>query len=236
MSIYTIGDLHLSFGVNKPMNIFGENWENHEDKIANNWTSTIKKDDLVILPGDFSWSMNLKNTLEDFKYLNKLPGTKLLIKGNHDYWWSTLGSMQKFLDEHQLKNIYFIMNNAFEFEEKIIVGTRGWSFGESDNSEKMKNRELIRLENSIKYALSNYDSKKEIICAMHYPPITKQMIEKKESSEYLQLLNNYSVKTCIYGHLHGKSHQEAVEGIIEGINLKLVSSDFLNFKPFLLRQ
>lgn len=232
MSIYAIGDLHLSFINNKPMDIFGENWTNHEQKIEENWKKTIKEDDLVILPGDFSWAMKLNETGKDFEFINKLPGMKVLVKGNHDYWWTTLKSMNNFICENKYKNINFLINNAYEYQNYSIVGTRGWTFGNTDNSEKMYKRELIRLENSIQYALNNYGNNNEMICAMHYPPITKQMIEQGQKSEYLELMKKYNIKKCIYGHLHGKAHNEAIEKTIDGIELKLVSSDYLNFNLY----
>lgn len=234
MSIYAIGDLHLSFDNSKPMDVFGDKWKNHIEKIRKNWLEQIKEEDLVILPGDFSWAMHLKDMYLDFKFINDLPGIKLLIKGNHDYWWTTLKSMNNFLIENNFNNIYFLNNNSFEYGNYSIVGTRGWNFNEDDNLEKMQRRELIRLCNSIE------DSKrksinKEIICALHYPPINKNMIEKNIKSPYLELLKENNIKDCIYGHLHGESHNEAIEEIIDGINLKLVSSDYLDFNPFLLK-
>lgn len=235
MAIYALGDLHLSFKENKPMDIFGDNWKNHEEKISENWNNTIKDNDLVILSGDFSWAMHLKDTDEDFEYLNGLPGRKVMIKGNHDFWWSTLKSMNEFLEAHKIKNVEFIMNNAVEYNDTIIVGTRGWSLTESENSNKRLNRECLRLENSIQYALNNFGEGKEIICAMHYPPITKQMIEENKKSEYLEILKKYNIKICVYGHLHGRSHNEAVEGKIQGIQLKLTSCDYLDFKPYLIK-
>ena len=127
MSIYIIADLHLSFNEPKPMNIFGENWENHEEKIKKDWLEKVKEDDTVILPGDFSWAMHLKDTLKDFEFLNNLPGRKILLKGNHDYWWTTVTNMQNFLNENNIKDIDFLHNNSFEIEDKIICGTRGWT-------------------------------------------------------------------------------------------------------------
>ncbi len=230
MSIYAIGDLHLSFETNKPMNIFGENWEHYEEKLKILWDETIKDDDVVLIPGDFSWATYLKDTLQDFDYLNKLKGKKVLIKGNHDYWWTTLKQMREFLNENNFKNIDLIFNSSYECDDALIVGTRGWSFNETDNSNKMLKRELSRLELSIKDAKQK-NSDKKIICMMHYPPITQNMIEGKEKSEYLEILKKYGISDCIYGHLHGNSHTEAVEGNVEGINLKLVSSDYLKFKP-----
>ena len=230
MSIYAIGDLHLSFETNKPMNVFGENWDNYEEKLQQSWNEIIKEDDTVLIPGDFSWATYLKDTLQDFQYLNNLTGKKVLLKGNHDYWWTTLKSMREFLNQNNFTNIDFIFNSSYECDEAMIVGTRGWAFNETENSDKMLKREASRLELSIKDAIQKSNNKK-IICMMHYPPITKNMIEIKQKSEYLEILKKYNITECIYGHLHGNSHNEAVEGNVDGINLKLVSSDYLEFKP-----
>ena len=145
MAIFTIGDLHLSFNDDKPMSVFGENWEGYEDKIKKDWIEKVKENDLVVIPGDFSWSMYLENTYLDFSYINKLPGKKLLLKGNHDYWWSTLKKMRDYLEEKEFQNIDFIYNNAYEYENKIIVGTRGWSQSEEKEDKKILDREKIRL-------------------------------------------------------------------------------------------
>lgn len=231
MSVYAIGDLHLSFNEEKPMSIFGSRWVDHYKQIEYNWLRIIKDDDLVILPGDFSWAMNIEDALKDFEFLNALPGKKVFIKGNHDYWWSTLKSMDDFLEKNKIENISFIMNNAFKYKNTIVVGTRGWSFNDTENSEKMLKREINRLENSILYAKENFEEDNDIICAMHYPPITKMMMQEGKTSEYIDLMKKYSIKRCIYGHLHGKAHYEAVEGYVEKIELRLVSSDYLNFIP-----
>ena len=231
MSIYTIGDLHLSFNENKPMSIFGENWEGYEEKVRKNWIKLVKKDDLVVLPGDFSWSMYLKDTYKDFEYLNKLPGKKLLLKGNHDYWWSTVSSMRNYIKENNFENIDFIYNNSYEHENKIIVGTRGWAFGEDAESKKMINREVSRLELSIKSGIENYGADKEIIAFTHYPPIIKQNVENNEINDFIQTLKKYNIKKCYYGHLHGTAIKEAVEGIYFDIEFKLVSADAIGFCP-----
>ncbi len=223
MSVYVIGDLHLSFGTNKPMNIFGENWENHAEKIKNNWNKKVKETDTIILLGDFSWAMSIKDTIEDFKYLSKLKGKKILLKGNHDYWWTTVTNMKKFLKNNDFDNIDFLFNNSFIIEDKAYVGTRGWSITDTDN-EKMHNREKIRLEISLKSAKEKYPNK-DIIACMHYPPLTEQ----KTETEYTRIMEEYRVKKCYYGHLHGISHKEAVEGKINNIEYKLVSSDYLKF-------
>jgi len=230
MSIFVIGDLHLSFNNPKPMDIFGEHWTGHEEKIRNNWIQNVKDDDLVILPGDFSWETYLKDTKLDFEFLNDLPGKKLLLKGNHDYWWTTLKTMRTFLKENDYTNIDFLYNNSYEFEDKIICGTRGWSIIDEEADKKLINRELIRLELSLQDGINKYGNDKEIVVFMHYPPITKNKMLTGEETEFVEMMKKYNVKTCYYGHLHGASIVEAAEGNIEGIDFKLVSADRLDFK------
>ena len=233
MSIYVIGDLHLSFKENKPMDIFGGNWEEHYEKIKEDWNLKVKENDLVVLPGDFSWATYLKDTDEDFKYLNDLPGKKILLKGNHDYWWTTVTSMRKFLAENEFKNIDFLHNNSYEFEDKIIVGTRGWSTTEgTDEDDKIINREILRLEISIKDGIKNFGEDKEIIVFMHYPPIIKSDLITNELSGFIKIMKEHNVKRCYYGHLHGNSIRDAVEGEHYGIDFKLVSADGLDFKLY----
>ena len=225
MAIYIIGDLHLSFGESKPMDIFGENWTNHEEKIKQDWLSKVKEEDTVVHLGDFSWAMHLKDTVKDFEFLDSLPGKKILLKGNHEYWWTTVTNMNNFLEEHNLKNIYFLQNNSFEIEDKVICGTRGWTLLNEDtqNSKKMLAREAQRLELSIQHGLGK---NKEIIVFMHYPPIVKQNID----TEFMKILKKYDIKKCYYAHLHSKSIEDAVEGVIQEIEFKLVSADALDFK------
>lgn len=228
MSTYTIGDLHLSFHEDKPMSIFGENWQGHEDKIKQDWINKVKENDLVVIPGDFSWSTYLKDTYRDFKYLNSLPGKKLLLKGNHDYWWTTLTSMRAFLKENNFENIDFIYNTAYEFENYIIAGTRGWSQNDEGDNKKLLKREIARLELSLQEAVKlNKDKNKEIIVFLHYPPLTTA---NAEINGFVEIMQEYSVKRCYYGHLHSISIKEAVEGNYYGIDFKLVSADSLNFQ------
>ncbi len=231
MSIFVIGDVHLSFHENKPMSIFGENWKGHEEKIKKDWKEKVTEKDLVVLPGDFSWSTYLKDTYEDFSYLNSLPGKKLLLKGNHDYWWTTLTSMRKFLEEKEIENIDFIYNTAYEFENQIIAGTRGWGQNEEGEDKKLLKREVARLELSLEEASKlNRNQEKEIIVFLHYPPITNNNIINNEMSEFIKIMKKYEVKRCYYGHLHSTSIKEAVEGEYYGINFKLISADGLDFK------
>lgn len=232
MSIYVIGDLHLSFQENKPMYIFGENWRNHEEKIKQDWEKNVLESDLVILPGDFSWSMYLENTYEDFKFLNKLPGKKLMLKGNHDYWWTTLNKMRNYLKENNFFNIDFLYNNSYEYKDKVIVGTRGWNFSDDSEDKKIVAREALRFELSIQDGIKKYGTEKQYLAFMHYPPITLNQFKNNQTTEFINIMKKYNINYCFYGHLHGNSIQEAVEGDFEGIKLKLVSADSLNFKLF----
>lgn len=228
MAIYVIGDLHLSFGVDKPMNIFGDNWENHAEKIKNNWIKKVKEEDTVILPGDFSWAMYLEESEKDFQFLNSLPGRKILSKGNHDYWWTTVTKMYKFLKEKKFENIDFLYNNSYLIEDKIIVGTRGWITNpKSEENYKILKRENDRLKISLNSGIKQFGNDKEIFAFIHYPPFFKEMVP--EEINFRATLEKYNVSKCVYAHLHGDSHKEAIEGEINGISYRLASSDYLNF-------
>ena len=225
MAIYAISDLHLSFNTNKPMNIFG--WENYEEKIKKDWKDKVSEKDLVLLPGDFSWEMKLSTTYKDFEFLSQLPGKKLLLKGNHDYWWTTLKSMRNYLEQNSIENIDFIYNNSYEFEDTIITGTRGWNIiTETKEDEKIKNREILRLEKSISDGINRFGDDKRIITCMHYPPILKD----NKNNEFTQVLEKYNVDYCLYGHLHGKSLENALEGLYNNVDYKVVSCDYTNFQ------
>ncbi len=229
MSIYVIGDLHLSFSADKPMDIFGMNWENHAEKIKENWISKVKENDTVILPGDFSWATYLEETYKDFEFLNSLPGKKILSKGNHDYWWTTVTSMKKFLKENNFENIDFLYNNAFLIENKIITGTRGWlNAWKSQENYKILKRENERLKISINKGMNEFGTDKEMITFIHYPPFYKEEIIPEEI-DFSKTLKNYNIEKCYYAHLHGESHKDAIEGLVNGIEYKLISSDYLKF-------
>ena len=229
MSIYVIGDLHLSFSADKPMDIFGMNWENHAEKIKANWISKVKENDTVILPGDFSWATYLEETYKDFEFLNSLPGKKILSKGNHDYWWTTVTSMKRYLKENNFENIDFLYNNAFLIENKIITGTRGWlNAWKSQENYKILKRENERLNISINKGVSEFGDDKEIITFIHYPPFYKETIVPEEI-DFAKTLKKYNIKKCYYAHLHGESHKDAQEGLYDDIEFKLISSDYLNF-------
>ena len=223
MSIYAISDLHLSYNTDKPMDIFG--WKNYENKIKENWNSKVKESDLVILGGDFSWSMDLKDTYKDFEFIHKLPGKKILIKGNHDYWWVTLTKMKKYINEIGFNDINFLYNNSYEFEGKIICGTRGWNFTDlQEDDEKIYNREIQRLKLSLEDAVKKYGTDKEIIVCLHYPPL-----KTNEISDFVRVMEEYNVTKCIYGHLHGPAHKFIVEKNIDNIQYIMTSCDYTNF-------
>ena len=226
MAIYTIADLHLSFNTDKPMDVFGENWQNYEEKIKQDWLSKVSKSDLVVLPGDFSWAMYLDETGKDFEFINNLPGKKILLKGNHDYWWTTVTNMRNFIKENKFENIDFLHNNSYEFEGKIIAGTKGWNLSEDAEDIRLTKREVARLELSIKSGIEKYGNDKEIIVFMHYPPVTKNYM----NTDYIEIMKKYNIKRCYYGHLHSQAINDAVEGNVNGIELKLVSSDGLKFE------
>ncbi len=230
MALYVIGDLHLSFGVDKPMDIFGNNWEDHSKKIKENWLNKVKPEDTVVLPGDFSWATYLDEAYKDFEFLNSLPGRKIFIKGNHDYWWETLSKMNKFLKENSFENIEFIYNTAIFAENKILVGTRGWTTLNNNTEENFKllKRENARLKLSIEDGIKKFGDNKEIIVFIHYPPFYKEHVS--EEIDFIKTMKQYkNIKRCYYGHLHGSSHREAIEGLIDGIEYNLISSDYLNF-------
>ena len=233
MSIFAISDLHFAFDKEKPMDIFGENWTNHEKKIKADWESRVKENDLVLLPGDLSWAMNLEENYKEFKYLEDLPGKKLLLKGNHDYWWTTVTNMKKYLNEHGFKTIDFLHNNSFLHENYIIAGTRGWISSNANDDVKVLKRELIRLELSLESGIKQFGNDKKIIVAMHYPPF----IDKKIGVNFIELMNKYNVLTCIYGHIHSDFNNAITDvgaGLVpahgKNIDFKLVSADYLDFK------
>ena len=224
MALYAIGDFHLALGQDKPMDIFGDKWINHAEKLKASF-SALNEDDVTVLCGDLSWGMGLDGALEDFLFINALPGRKIILKGNHDYWWNTAAKMKRFFAENGLDTLEILHNNCLFYGDIALCGTRGW-FYELDNAgthnEKMLLREAGRLETSLKEA-----GDREKLCFLHYPPI----YQGYECPEILRLLKEYGVKACYYGHLHGASHRRAIEGTRSGTLFSLVAGDFLGFVP-----
>ncbi len=174
--------------------------------------------------------MNLEDAYLDFKYLNELPGKKILLKGNHDYWWTTMNKMREFLKENNFNTIDFLYNNSYLFDGVILTGTRGWTLNDLEGEAKILNRELGRLELSINEGISNFGEDKPIYVFMHYPPITNSAILNKSELKFVEVMKKYKVQKCMYGHLHSHSHKDAIEGNIEGIEFSLISADYLDFK------
>ena len=227
MGLYAVGDLHLCLGAPKPMDIFGGAWVGYMDKLREG-LSIIKPEDTTVLLGDLSWALDLQSAGPDFAWINEIPGRKIILKGNHDYWWSTAAKFYKFCQENGFSDQWILNNNHYEYDGYAICGTRGW-FYEGDRSgqhdEKVFKRELMRLEASLKSAGDLHK-----IVFLHYPPKYKGY----ECQEILELLKRYEVRRCYYGHLHGASHGLAMEGQWDGIEFHLVSADKLGFRPFLV--
>lgn len=225
MALFTIGDLHLSLNTEKPMDIFGGRWQNYVDKILEGFASVVTDDDLTVLCGDISWGMNLEQSLNDFLFIEQLPGKKIILKGNHDYWWSTSKKIYSFFKRNGITTIDILHNNYYTYNNKIaICGTRGWFYEEESDphNEKILNRECMRLEASMKSA---GDLEKMVF--LHYPP----KYNSYECPEILALLEKYSIKHCYYGHIHSKACTSAFNGELNGTTFHLISADYLNFIP-----
>jgi predicted phosphohydrolase len=224
MALYAIGDLHLCLGASKPMDVFGGAWVGYMDKLRQG-LSIVGSEDTTVLMGDLSWALDLQEAREDFSFINEIPGRKIILKGNHDYWWSTASKFYKFCQEQGFSNQFILNNNHYEYEGWAICGTRGWFFEEErsgQKDEKIFKRELLRLEASLKSA-----GELPKMVFLHYPP----RYHGYQCSEILQLLEQYQVRRCFYGHLHGPSHKLAMEGLWDQVEFRLVSADFLDFKP-----
>ncbi len=224
MALYVIGDLHLSFQADKPMDVFGGKWKNYVEKLREG-LSVITPEDTTILLGDLSWAMNFETAVEDFRFIHEIPGEKIIVKGNHDYWWSTLAKFEKFCQEQGFSNMKMLHNTAFAYGDIALCGTRGWFYEEERHGakdEKILKRELLRLEASLKLA-----ENREIFCFLHYPP----KFGSYQCDEILKLLERYPVSRCYYGHLHGESHALAFEGRLGHTDFFLTAADYLDFRP-----
>lgn len=224
MSLYAISDLHLDLNGDKPMDIFGDKWFKHDEKIKNNWLKKITDKDTVLIAGDISWSMKIENGIKDLEWVHNLPGTKIMTKGNHDFWWSSITKLNNLYEDMK-----FIQNNFFIYEDYAICGTRGWTCPGGENftqqDEKIYTRELNRLRLSLESASKS--GFKKFIVMLHYPPMNEKMLE----SGFVQIFKEYNVEKVVYGHLHGPSLGKALNGVLDHIEYIITSGDYLDFDP-----
>lgn len=230
MAIYAIGDLHLPGHEEKPMNVFGDHWDRHFDVIKANWRSVVGQEDTVLIPGDISWAMQLEDALDDLREIAALPGGKLLLRGNHDYWWSSIGKVRAALEP----SIKAIQNDAVAVGDYVICGTRGWNFPTAqqplnDQNEKIFQRELMRLQMSLDQAMTILNGRK-LIVMLHFPPLFADGL----ATPFTEIMESYPVTCVVYGHLHGMGIRIAYEGVRNGIVYQLTSCDALNFCPVLV--
>ena len=224
MSLFAIGDLHLSLDGSKSMSVFGGRWTDYQQKIERGF-SLLTEEDVCVLCGDLVWGMTMEAAREDFLFISRLPGKKIILKGNHDYWWSTAAKAYRFFEENGMENMQILNNNCYEYREYAICGTRGWFFEEERGDEhdrKIMLREVGRLEASLKAA-----GERKKLVFLHYPPI----YQGYECPEILSLLEQYQVERCYYGHIHGKGHSAAFQGERNGTVFRMVSADYLDFYP-----
>ena len=236
MSLFTIADLHLSVASDHPMDVFGSRWQDYMKKLAKNWRAVVKDEDTVVIPGDISWAMNLSGAREDFALIDSLPGKKIFGKGNHDFWWDTATKCGKFFEECGFRTLYLLYNNAYIVEDFIVCGTRGWFLEKTQqitvgnvDYEKISSRELQRLKLSLDMAKKlqvGEHADKEILVFLHFPPVWGDFV----CGEMLDLMKAYGVKRCYFGHIHGTYAAPAKQSY-EGLELFLISSDYLNFVP-----
>lgn len=232
-----MADLHLSCSVNKPMDIFGSRWTDYMQKIKKNWSSIITEDDTVIIPGDISWAIDYNEAYEDFKFIDSLPGKKIIGKGNHDFWWNTMAKNRNFLTESNFKSIDFLHNNAYKIEDYIICGTRGWYVdeklqnGATKDAEysKIVSREAQRLRMSLDEAKKLQQNNEQILVFFHFPPVFNSFV----CDEFVDILLEYNIKNCYFGHIHGVYNVPRTINY-KDINFTIISSDYCNFVPMII--
>ena len=235
MNIFAIGDLHLPGGDKKPMDVFGPHWENHFERISEDWRARVSPEDIVLIPGDISWAMQLSDALTDLRKIGELPGRKLILRGNHDFWWSSLTQLRCSLPE----GMHAVQNDAYDAGDVVFCGTRGWMIppavvsgtaqaknAPQSQDEKLYRREAMRLEMSLQ-AARRMAGDRPVFAMMHYPPILPECA--REGTEFTRLMTQYGVSRCVYGHLHGQSVQRGYSGVYNGVQYDLVSCDALRF-------
>lgn len=226
MSVYAIGDLHLSLGADKSMDIF-PGWDGYLARLETGWRKLVKPEDTIVLAGDISWAMKLENCVQDFSFIHSLPGRKIILKGNHDYWWSTVSKMERFIQENDFHSLNILHNNCYLADGIAICGTRSWLFDPGEEQDaKVINREAGRLKASLDAAEKLYPTAEKVVF-LHYPPVYTGI----NAPEIIDVLQQNNVKRCFYGHLHGQSIRWAVQGTQKDIYYKLISADALGFVP-----
>ena len=236
MSLFSIADLHLSLAADKPMDVFGSRWKSYTEKLDTRWRAVVNPEDTVIIPGDISWAMTLEEATTDFAFINSLPGRKLIGKGNHDYWWATMTKMHQFTKENGFSTIDFLFNNAFECEDYIVCGTRGWYVEErlqnaAENADyaKIVAREAQRLTLSLKEASALRETTgRQILVYLHFPPVFRNFVCR----ELVDVMHAFDVKNCYFGHIHGV-YNVPRSTVFEEISMTLISADFLDFTPMI---
>ncbi len=227
MSVFAIGDLHLSLSGQKPMDVFS-GWEGYVPRLEEAWRGQVGREDTVVVAGDISWAMHLEEAADDFRFIQDLPGKKLLMKGNHDYWWSTRAKMDRFFAENGLTTLQILHNNAVTAEGLALCGSRGWLFEEDQHCDPLiVAREAGRIRRSLEAA----EKGAEKILFLHYPPIYKNQV----IDAYFDLMEEFGVERCFYGHLHGAAIAQAFQGTYRGVRLRLISADSMGFSPLKLR-
>lgn len=236
MSLYSIADLHLSLAADKPMDVFGSRWKSYTEKIRDRWCAVVNPTDTVIVPGDISWAMSLSEAEEDFAFMDRLPGKKIIGKGNHDYWWTTMKKMREFTAEKGFTTIDFLYNNAFLCEDYVVCGTRGWyveerlqNAAENADYEKIVAREAARLSASLAEGVKlRGEEDLPLLAYLHFPPVFRNFVCR----ELVDVLHEYGVKNCYFGHIHGV-YSVPRTTVFEGIDMTLISADFLDFIPMI---
>jgi predicted phosphohydrolase len=238
MRVFAIGDPHLGFAMNKPMDIFGDHWKDHPEKIAKSWRELVQPEDLVLVVGDISWALNLNQASPDLAFLGRLPGQKVLTKGNHDHWWESTGKVQKACPPGMMP----LLNSTALFGDLAIAAARGWDYPGSPDwspeAEKMYNREMLRLDMALQSARKQVGQYRHLLMMIHYPPLLDPTGEHNASraviSQFVPAMKEAGVQTCVHGHVHGTSLAQVVEGDVLGIRFHCVSADWVDFTPRLV--
>ena len=238
MPLFAIADLHLSFGSDKPMDVFGPQWKDHAEKLRKAWTETVAEEDCVVVSGDVSWAMHLEELTPDLAFLDGLPGKKLVLRGNHDYWWTTMAKMERYLELHGFASVSFLRNTGVrvagpdaEGPGTVVCGTRGWVLPEdagfAAEDERILAREVGRLKLSLAEGNRILLQGDRLVVAMHYPPMAATQIP----TAFTEILEAYGVEVCVYGHLHGEAAARGISGLVRGVEYRNASADHIGFKP-----